>query len=50
MNGIKAIGERVSTLVESRYDAIIKNIVADEIESVKNLMVKSIFSGYTAYL
>ncbi len=35
VNGIKAIGERVSTLVESRYDAIIKNIVADEIESVK---------------
>ncbi|QKX02585.1 P44/Msp2 family outer membrane protein [Wolbachia endosymbiont of Dirofilaria (Dirofilaria) immitis] len=35
VNGIKAIGERVFTLVKSRYDAIIKNIVTDKIESVK---------------
>ncbi|MCV3769151.1 MAG: P44/Msp2 family outer membrane protein [Wolbachia pipientis] len=36
INGIKAIRERVSTLVKkNRYDSIIKNIVADEIKSVR---------------
>ncbi|QKX01486.1 P44/Msp2 family outer membrane protein [Wolbachia endosymbiont of Cruorifilaria tuberocauda] len=55
VNGIKAIGERVFTLVERRYDAIIKNIVADEIESVKKFdgeinfqWLNSISLGYYA--
>ncbi|NUY39827.1 P44/Msp2 family outer membrane protein [Wolbachia endosymbiont of Litomosoides brasiliensis] len=55
INGIKAIGERASILVESRYGTIIKNIVADEIESVKKFdgkidfqWLNSISLGYYA--
>ncbi|AAW70692.1 P44/Msp2 family outer membrane protein [Wolbachia endosymbiont of Brugia malayi] len=55
VNGIKAIGERVPTLVESRYGTIIKNMVADEIESVKKFddeidfqWLNSISLGYYA--
>ncbi|MBA8757736.1 P44/Msp2 family outer membrane protein [Wolbachia pipientis] len=35
IKGIKAIGERVLTLVESHYGFIIKNIVANEIKSIQ---------------
>ncbi|MGL9757551.1 MAG: P44/Msp2 family outer membrane protein [Wolbachia sp.] len=35
VKGIKAIGERVLTLVESHYGFIIKNIVAGEIKSIQ---------------
>ncbi|MDX5462367.1 MAG: P44/Msp2 family outer membrane protein [Wolbachia endosymbiont of Tetragnatha montana] len=35
VKGIKAIGERVLTLVESHYGFMIKNIVANEIKSIQ---------------
>ncbi|QKX02744.1 P44/Msp2 family outer membrane protein [Wolbachia endosymbiont of Litomosoides sigmodontis] len=55
VNGIKAIGERASILIERRYGTIIKNIVADEIESIKKFdgeidfqWLNSISLGYYA--
>ncbi|MDR1139307.1 MAG: P44/Msp2 family outer membrane protein [Rickettsiales bacterium] len=55
MNGIKAIGERVLTLVESRCGSIIRNIVADEIKSIQQFdgkidfqWLSSISLGYHA--
>ncbi len=53
--GIKAIGERVLTLVESHYGFIIKNIVANEIKSIQQFdgkidfqWLNSISLGYYA--
>lgn len=55
VNGIKAIGERVLTLVESHYGFMIKNIVANEIESIRQFdgkidfqWLSSISLGYYA--
>lgn len=55
VKGIKAIGERVLTLVESHYGFMIKNIVANEIKSIKEFngkidfqWVNSISLGYYA--
>ncbi|WP_225537190.1 P44/Msp2 family outer membrane protein [Wolbachia endosymbiont of Mansonella perstans] len=55
MNGITAIGERCLTLVESRYGAIAKNMVADEIKSIQQFdgkidfqWLSSISLGYYA--
>ncbi|NUX00994.1 P44/Msp2 family outer membrane protein [Wolbachia endosymbiont of Madathamugadia hiepei] len=55
MNGIKAIGERVLTLVENRFGSIMKNIVAGEIKSIQQFNGKidfqwlsSISVGYYA--
>ncbi|NEV49832.1 P44/Msp2 family outer membrane protein [Wolbachia pipientis] len=55
VNGIKAIGERVLTLVESHYGFMIKNIVANEIKSIQQFdgkidfqWLSSISLGYYA--
>lgn len=55
VKGIKAIGERVLTLVESHYGFIIKNIVANEIKSIQQFdgkidfqWLNSISLGYYA--
>ncbi|WCR57790.1 P44/Msp2 family outer membrane protein [Wolbachia endosymbiont of Ctenocephalides felis wCfeJ] len=55
VSGITAIGERCLTLVGTRYGVIVKNIVADEIESVKKFdgkvdfqWLNSISLGYYA--
>lgn len=55
VNGIKAIGERIINLVESRYSFIIKNIVADEIKSIQQFngkidfqWLRSLSLGYYA--
>ncbi len=55
VKGIKAIGERVLTLVESHYGFMIKNIVANEIKSIQQFdgkidfqWVNSISLGYYA--
>lgn len=55
VKGIKAIGERVLTLVESHYGFMIKNIVANEIKSIQQFdgkidfqWLSSISLGYYA--
>ncbi|WP_375604574.1 P44/Msp2 family outer membrane protein [Wolbachia endosymbiont of Anurida maritima] len=55
VKGIKAIGERVLTLVESHYGFIIKNIVANEIKNIQQFdgkidfqWLNSISLGYYA--
>lgn len=55
VKGIKAIGERVLTLVESHYGFMIKNIVANEIKSIQQFdgkidfqWLNSISLGYYA--
>lgn len=48
VKGIKAIGERVLTLVESHYGFIIKNIVADEIKSIQQFDGKIDFQWFSS--
>ncbi|WP_423349294.1 outer membrane protein [Wolbachia sp. wLmal] len=48
VKGIKAIGERVLTLVESHYGFTIKNIVADEIKSIQQFDGKIDFQWFSS--
>ncbi|QTP61424.1 P44/Msp2 family outer membrane protein [Wolbachia endosymbiont of Wiebesia pumilae] len=48
VKGIKAIGGRVLTLVESHYGFIIKNIVADEIKSIQQFDGKIDFQWFSS--